>query len=98
VDSLYLGGSAPLARQLLITYAKSSKITGATSFITSFGIPSGPGAFLFGSLQIVFASSSLVILLLIGIMCSVWTSLVVLLRSAWPVFRKNFSDKICAFW
>jgi hypothetical protein len=71
VNSLYLRGSNLLARQLLIAYAKSSKITRATSFITLFGILSGPRAFLFRSLQIVFASSSLVILLLIRIMCSV---------------------------
>jgi hypothetical protein len=97
VDSLYLGGSNLLARQLLIACTKSSEITGATSFIILFGILSGPGAFLFGSLQIVFSSSFWVTLLLIRIIYSVYAFPIVLLRSAWPVFRKNFSDRICAF-
>jgi hypothetical protein len=50
VDSLYLRGSDPPTRQLLIAYAKSFEITRAISFITSFGIPSSLKAFPFESL------------------------------------------------
>ena len=82
MDSLYLGGSEPLARQSLIACARSFEITRAISFITSFGIPSGPGAFPFGSLQIVSSSSSLVTLLLIGTTRSIGVLPMVSLRSA----------------
>ena len=85
-------------RQLLIACAKSCDTTGATNFITSFGIPSGPRAFPLGSLQIVSSSSSLVTLLLIGILYSIGAAPIVSLRSAWPVFGKNFSERIWTFW
>ena len=94
MDSLYLSKSDLLARQLLIAYARSSAIIRATSFSTLFGILSGPRAFPFRSLRITLSNCCLVTLLLIMTMCSMCVSSVVLLRSACPVFGKNFLDKI----
>ena len=94
MDSLYLGRSDPLARQLLIACARSSAIIRATSFSTLFSILSGPRAFPFRSLRITLSNCCLVTLLLIMTACSICVSSVVSLRFACPVFGKNFSDKI----
>ncbi len=58
MDSLYDCGMFPVLRRSVAAYASSSATVEAIIFSTSFGILSGPGAFLFRNFWMTFFTFS----------------------------------------